>query len=246
MTRQWLVRLGICGLTLVTVRGVWIALDQPEVLTPTAQGPVATQTPTPEPTPSNEDWADVLFDPIESEGEAIQRAMDAYGSVGNPRSGVARLLKAKIANTWLRATTTRASVPGFLNDPELWSLYNGPSPEGADTPVWLVGLQVDPVTQRSVVLRNIVPTDPKEGAASGSGGSGVSSSDPSAIHTEVAYVFVAGTGLLDGLDAIGVDSQNNPDHRSLQSLAQLEPEELDIIVPTPVFAVSGTPSTPVK
>jgi hypothetical protein len=96
------------------------------------------------------------------------------------------------------------------------------------------------------VLQNVVPTDPKEGAASGSGGSGVGSSDPSAIHTEVAYVFVAGTGLLDGLDAIGVDSQNNPDHRSLQSMAQLESEELDIVVPTPVFAVSGTPSTHVK
>jgi hypothetical protein len=94
MTRQWLVGLGICGLALVSARGLCVAFDQREVLTPTAQGPVATQAPTPEPTLSNEDWADSLFDPIESEGEAIQRAMDAYGSVGNPRSGVARLLKA--------------------------------------------------------------------------------------------------------------------------------------------------------
>lgn len=238
-----LVLLTVSGMALIAVAGVWFSTGRPESADLTAQI-LKTGTPRSVRTTGPEEWASLMFDSITSEEEAIERAIHYYGSAGNARNGVARLMRAKTANTWLRATYTMASAAGYLEDPELWSLTNGSAPERADMPVWLVGLQVDPVSQRSFIFKSVVPRETANGTigGSGAGGSLANESDPSPIHTEVAYVLVAGTGYIDGLDAIGLDSQDNPDHRSLQSLAQLPSEELGIVVPTTGIVTSpGVP-----
>ncbi len=186
----------VCGLALLAVCGVWMVAGQSTQGLTTVQGLAESETPAPTPTLTNEEWADILFDPVYTEAEAIQRAIDEYGREGNPRNGVARLMREKVATTWLRASQNEAAMPGYLLSPDLWSRYGGEEPAGAGDPAWLVGIQVDPVTQRAFMLQSIVPLDDEgsQNASSSSGSSLASNSDRTAIHTEVAYIIHAGTG----------------------------------------------------